>query len=295
VTAGVIWAALAGIGFGFSQLANRGVNRGAEAMSAATAMVTAMLGALIIATVVTGEIADVGAMPATAAGWFVAAALVHFLVGWTLFAVSQQRIGPSRTASVLSTNPVMAALIAAVVIGQDLRSITWIGVLAVTIGVATVAGTGLRQSARSGTGLVAILAATLMFSISPVLVTYGLDSFDAPLAGLTIGIAATVPCMHLATRVLTGSWVQLGRPVAGWLLLGAVSGGFAITAQWTAFDLIPVGTVVSLQQLSTPVVLFVGPVLLSAPGERSDARMLIGTSLIIGGAVLVALFGRALT
>jgi uncharacterized membrane protein len=72
-----------------------------------------------------------------------------------------------------------------------------------------------------------------------------------------------------------------------------LSAGFAIAAQWTAFDLIPVGAVISLQQLSTPVVLFIGPLLLAAPRERPDARMLTGTTLIIAGAVLVALFGRA--
>ena len=81
---GVIWAAVAGIGFGFSQLANRGVNRRTDALSAATAMVTAMLAVLVVATVLTGEIGSVGSIPAAAAGWFIAAALVHFLVGWTL-------------------------------------------------------------------------------------------------------------------------------------------------------------------------------------------------------------------
>ncbi len=77
-----------------------------------------------------------------------------------------------------------------------------------------------------------------------------------------------------------------------WLVLGGLSAGFAIAAQWTAFDLIPVGAVISLQQLSTPVVLFIGPFLLAAPRERPDVRMLTGTALIVAGAVVVALFGR---
>ncbi len=290
---GAVWATLAGIAFGFSQLSNRGVNRQTDALAATTAMVTAMLGALVVGTAVTGDLADVFSMPAAAVGWFVTASLIHFLVGWTLFAISQQRIGPSRTASVLSTNPVMAALIAAIAIDQDLRPITWVGVVAVTFGVAVVAMTRPEQTSRSALGLVAVLAATLMFSVSPIFVTFGLDHFDQPLPGLTIGIAVTVPLMHLATRVLTGGWVQPKRSMAGWLLLGGVSAGFAVAAQWTAFDLIPVGAVVSLQQLSTPVVLFVGPTLLSAPRERSDTRLLAGTALILGGAILVALFGRA--
>ncbi len=158
VSSGVVWAALAGIGFGFSQLANRGVNRQVDAMAATTAMVTAMLGALVVATALTGDLGDVASMPAAAIGWFVAASLVHFLVGWTLFAVSQQPIGPSRTAAVLSTNPVMAALIAAVAISQDLRAIVWVGVVAVTLGVAIVAMRGAKMTTVPLRGIAAILA-----------------------------------------------------------------------------------------------------------------------------------------
>lgn len=291
--AGVVWAALAGITFGFSQLSNRGVNRRVGALPATTAMVTAMFAALLLAVALTGELGKLSTMPAVAAGWFIAAAMVHFLVGWTLFAISQQRIGPSRTATVLSVYPVVAALMAAAFISQQLRPITWVGVIAVTVGVAVVALGRATDTPRSATGMAAILAATVMFSISPIFVTYGLAHFDRPLLGLAVGVAVTIPCMHLTTRLISGNWVQLHREMARWLALGGITAGFAITAQWTAFDLIPVGAVVSLQQLSTPVVLFIGPVLLSAPRERPDPRMLLGAGLILAGSILVALFGRA--
>ena len=110
--------------------------------------------------------------------------------------------------------------------------------------------------------------------------------------GLTVGVALTLPLMHISTRVIVGAWTSFHRDMVPWLALGAASGGFAIAAQWTAFDLIPVGAVVSLQQLSTPVVLLVGPILLAAPRERPDQRLVLGTVLILSGAVLVALFGR---
>lgn len=291
---GAMWAALAGIAFGLSQLANRGVNRLTDALAASTATVTATFVALAAVSLVTGEVGELASMPAAAAGWFVAATLIHFLLGWVLFAISQQRIGPSRTASVLSTNPVMAALIAAVVISQELRPITWVGVVAVTVGVAVIATQARSHQPRSASGLAAILGATLMFSISPILVTLGLDEFERPLLGLTVGLAVTVPAMHIATRMLTGAWMVPTRAMGRWLVLGGITAGFAVTAQWTAFDLIPVGVVVSLQQLSTPVVLFVGPALLAAPRERPDARVLLGASLIVAGAIIVALFGRAL-
>lgn len=292
---GVVWAALSGIAFGFSQLSNRGVNQQTDALKATTAMVTAMLVALAAATAITGNLADIASMPGSAFAWFTAASVIHFLLGWTLFAVSQQRIGPSRTAAVLSINPVVAALVAAVVISQDLRVVTWVGVVAVTVGVGVVATRGREGQHLAPKRLLPILSATLMFSLSPLFVTFGLADFDQPLVGLLVGIAVTTPLMHLSTRIITGGWVRIERPMWHWLALGGVTAGFAVVAQWTAFDLIPVGATVSLQQVSTPVVLFVGPALLSAPRERPTARMLIGTGLILLGAILVALYGRELT
>ena len=43
-----------------------------------------------------------------------------------------------------------------------------------------------------------------------------------------------------------------------------------------------------------PVVLFLGPILLQAPLEKPTPRLVAGTACIIGGAVLVALFGRTI-
>lgn len=291
---GAFLAALSGIAFGFSQLSNRGLNRRADALASTTAMVTAMFLGLLISVGLRGGFRLAPSIPSQAIGWFVVASLVHFLGGWTLFALSQQRIGPTRTASVLSINPVVAALVAAVVIDQRLNPITWLGVIVVTVGVAIVAVKNPSTATSPHLGLSAILAATLLFSISPIFVSFGLARFDGVLIGLVAGLAVTVPCMHLTTRAITGQWVHVNRSMFPWLVLGGASAGFAVAAQWTAFDLIPVGAVVSLQQLSTPVVLFVGPALLSDRRERPDRRILAGSVLIIAGAVVVALFGRTL-
>jgi drug/metabolite transporter (DMT)-like permease len=295
MTVGVVWAVLAGISFGFAQLSHRGVNRQTDALTATAAIVTAMFATLLVASAVSGELTTISSVPFAALAWFVAAALVRFGFGWILLALSQQKIGPSRTASVLSTNPVMAALISAVAIGQELRPITWVGVVAVTVGVAAVStARGDEPRARTG-GLAIALGAALMFSIAPTLVTIGLEDVEKPLLGLTIGIGFSVPCLHLMKRVSSGGWVRVERPMLGWLAFGGLSAGFAITALWNALDLIPVGVAVSIQQLSTPVVLFAGPVLLSEPRERPSARLLGGTGLILAGAVLVAVFGRHLS
>lgn len=288
---GWAWAVIAGASFGLSQLSNRGLNREIDAVRATTAMVTSLLGFLVVALFVTGDIAALPDISAMAVLWYVAAALMHFLVGWTLFAFSQQRIGSSRTAAILSVNPVMSAIIAWLVLSESLRAATWVGVLTVTIGVAIVTTSRLTTGRWTNPSLA--LAATLCFSISPIFVRWGLEEFDYPLLGLTVGMTFTVPAMHVVSRAYTGGWVTVPHGVRRWLLGGAMS-ALALTAQWTAFALIPIGVTISLQQLNTPVVLFLGPVLLSAPAERATPRLVAGTSMVVAGSVLVALFGRSL-
>jgi len=51
-------------------------------------MVTTMLGALVAFSALSGELALLDEMPLSAILWFTAASLVHYLLGWTLFAVS---------------------------------------------------------------------------------------------------------------------------------------------------------------------------------------------------------------
>jgi len=288
---GLAWAVIAGVSFGLSQLFNRGLNREIDALRATTAMVTSLLGFLVVALFVTGDLSALPDIPAVAVLWFVAAGLMHFLAGWTMFALSQQRIGPSRTAAILSANPVLAAIIAWFVLSESLRAITWVGVLAVTTGVAVI--TTARLTTGRWTNPSLALVATLCFSISPVFVRWGLDEFDYALLGLAVGMAFTVPAMHVVSRLYTGGWVIVPHGVRRWLLGGGMS-ALALTAQWTAFSLIPIGVAVSLQQLSTPVVLFLGPIVLSAPSERATPRLVAGTAMVVAGSILVALFGRPL-
>ena len=255
-------------------------------------MVSALLGFLVVATVVTGDVSALPEINFEAVVWFTAAGLMHFLAGWTIFAFSQQQIGPSRTAAILSVNPVMAAIVAWIVLSESLRPVTWAGVLAVTAGVAVI--TTARLTSGRWTNPALALVATVCFSISPIFVRWGLDEFDHPLLGLAVGMAVTAPAMHVSSRLITGQWVKVPRGVRRWLVSGGLAAAIALTAQWTAFALIPVGAAISLQQLSTPVVLFVGPLLLSAPAERTTPRLLVGTALVIAGSIVVALFGRSL-
>lgn len=289
---GWTWAVVAGLAFGISQLSNRGLNRRIPAVTATTAMITSLFGFLVVAVLAIDDLGRLEDLTLIAVLWFGAAGVVHFLLGWTVFALSQQKVGPSRTAAILSANPVLAAGAAWLVLAENLRPVTWLGVVAVTAGVALVSAGRLDDGDWTNPALA--LTATLCFSISPLFVRWGLDEFDHPLLGLTVGMAVTVPLMQLTNRLVTGRWVYVPAGARRWLLSGGTMAALGITAQWIAFAAIPVGVAISLQQLSTPVVILIGPILLAAPTERATIRIGGGAGLIILGSVIVALFGRTL-
>jgi drug/metabolite transporter (DMT)-like permease len=175
-----------------------------------------------------------------------------------------------------------------------LRPATWIGVVAVTAGVAVVAASRRPARGAASSNPLLALSATACFSVSPLFARLGLADFDHPLVGLTVGMAVTAPVLLVAARLATHRWVTPPRQIWPWLLSGGAMAALAFTAQWTAYTLIPVGAAIALQQLNTPLVLFAGPPLLRAPSERITASLMSGTVLIVAGAVVVALFGRSL-
>jgi uncharacterized membrane protein len=61
----------------------------------------------------------------------------------------------------------------------------------------------------------------------------------------------------------------------------------AIAAQWTALDLVEVNVVVTLQQVSTPVVVLVAPFIVGSVIERWTWRLIVGTVAVIAGSTLV--------
>ena len=112
----MIWAAVAGIGFGLFQSTNRAALRGVEPYASTflqLSVSTVILAAVALATEDVGRLAGV---PASAWWSFSVAGLVHFFVGWTLLNLSQQRLGATRTSPLLATTPLL--------VGRHLERIT---------------------------------------------------------------------------------------------------------------------------------------------------------------------------
>jgi drug/metabolite transporter (DMT)-like permease len=291
---GPVLAAGAGLGFGVFQALNRRAVQGIPDAALATflQLVIAVV-VLLAATVATEDLAVLSSATTAAIVFFVLAGLIHFSFGWTLLNTSQMRIGAARTSPLLSTNPVLGAIVAAVTLRELPQLLAWVGIALVTLGALVVsvpgavdAGADLRwQDSVYGLGT------SLCWAISPIFVREGLDGLPSPLIGVTLGMVVAVAAYGL---VLPFRERRGGRIATGALSFKLAAGVFVALstwARWVALDSTSIGVVLALGLLSVPVVLVLSPLLMVRHVERVTLAVWSGAALVVGGALVLVVTG----
>ncbi len=297
---GVLWAVLAGVGFGMFQTFNRKAGRGMDAQWATFILLLVSALILAFASLVTQDLVTLlRAAPLTAVINFGLAGLIHFFLGWSFLTISQQRVGAARTGALVGATPLFATFIAALALGEFLRLPILLGIGLVVAGVYLVS----TDELRAAPGEVALdvtdwraslfgLATAICFAISPIFIRGGLQGLPSPLLGVTLGMIACV----LAYGILLS---LRRRPSASGLIpgdalffqiLAGVMVGLSTWARWIALDLAPVGTVLALGRISIPVVLLLAPLAVGQHLEQVTTRIWTGAALIVGGSLLLILF-----
>jgi drug/metabolite transporter (DMT)-like permease len=139
---GAIWATVAGIGFGLFQSINRQAVRGMDVWQSTFMQLAVSSVVLLLGAVATEDLGELRSVSAAAVAAFVAAGLVHFLVGWTLLNASQKRIGAARTSPLLAATPLFGAVLAALTLSEVPGLVTIAGMLLILAGVYVTVGTG---------------------------------------------------------------------------------------------------------------------------------------------------------
>lgn len=290
---GALWAAAAGLGFGVFQAVNRRAVGGmADPYVSTFLQLVVALIVLVALTLGSEDVRMLGDATALGIGYFVAAGVVHFAVGWTLLNMSQMRIGAARSSPLFSTNPLWGVFIAAVWLREIPRLVTWAGILLITAGALAVS---LERVSETGWGVgwrdaLPGLGTALAWAISPIFVKKGLEGLASPLIGLTLGMAVAVVLygVGLALTGRRGGW-EVSRE-AQWLKLGAgILVGFSVWARWESLDFASVAVVLALGLLSVPVVLLLSPLLMGRAVERVTLAVWGGASLVVGGSLLLVL------
>jgi drug/metabolite transporter (DMT)-like permease len=287
----VAWALIAAVAFGVTQTLNRKSNKLIGPYRTAFGLLVVVEVALLATVIVSGEIDQLGSAPLWALTSFAIATLFHFGAGWTLLAMSQQRVGVARTGALVSAAPLLGAIAAALLLDEPLGWLTALGVLVVAGGVALLSLSS-NASSRGPTGRGVpwhALTVAALWGLSPILVRKGLEGLPYPILGLTIGLGVTVAIYGLGLT-LTRRWgPELPARGLMWVVLGGLTGALAISAQWISFNLTTIAIALSMQQTAVLVVVALAPIMFREPIERLSIPLLFGTAAILAGTTLVVL------
>lgn len=292
---GIAWAVVAGVSFGLFQSVNRRANQLIDGFRSTFGVV--VVGAVGLAAVVafTQDLEVARRAPIAAFAFFAGAGVIHFFAGWTLLAFSQQRIGAARTGAVLASTPLMASVLAAVVLDEALHPVTWAGVALVTGGVALLSLRNRASGVVRQTVPWHALGAALSWSASPLFIRWGLAQLGLPLVGVLVGLVAAAVAFavfFLVRRQLGVDPTGLATmPARAWVVIAGAIVALAITAQWSAFDLIPIGVGYAVMQITPPVVIVTAPLIVGGEMERPTPALLVAVAAILGGSAIVALTG----
>ncbi len=236
---GHLYAFGAGLSFAISDVMTRVASRGYK--SEFLVLLSLLVGTpyLWLSSVVVGE-----SFPSLRdALLFLALGPLHFGLARLLFYKAIAGLGASSAAITTSPTIILSSLLAWIILGEALTPGDLAGAVMVAVAVFIAgyrpSGASL-QGVRPVVGLAAGLGASLVFSISSVVVRYAGSSSQAPIMGSALSYTAALPVAALITwrSGFTGS--TGGRR----LLVVAVASGIVVsTAQllrYTALSLVPV-------------------------------------------------------
>lgn len=288
MNAGVLWALVAAIGFAFLQASNRKSNQLIDAYRTSFGLLAAVELILIGRAAVVGELGLLFNAPLTAVVLFAVATFFHFIGGWTLLALSQQRIGVARTGALVAAAPLFGTLLAAVFLDEPLTLTIVSGVLLAVTGLVLISMSGKTANVSVWRQPWLGLTVALIWGITPILLRMGFERFDNPVGGLTIGLGLSIPIYALLLTV-AGAWRNGRVPTTAvrWMMVGGVCGAIAVSAQWISFDLTTIAIAITVQQLSILFVMALVPLMFKQPFERMNPLFFVGAVAVLAGSITV--------
>lgn len=294
LTNGILISVLSGVGFGLFQTVNRRAGQQANIYQATFVLLLVSSIVLIIVSAAFEDLTQLSGISPLTVLYFSLAAMIHFFIGWTLFSISQKKVGAARTSVLLGTVPVWATIIGVVFFDEFLSIATIAGIAIIIFGAYIVSTDKLKASNTTiETGVKASLyglGTAVCFSSSSIFIRYGLENLSSPLLGVTIGMTVVTilygivvfmqPASNDGSIKLTGS--KLGLQIFAGVLVAV-----ATWWRWVALDLSPIAIVISLSRLSIPTVLLLSPFIIGNKFEQVNRRVWLGAAVIIAGALVL--------
>lgn len=288
---GVIFALLAALLAGISHILIR-VGTQHDGKSAEVLVIVLMMNLIVFVPM---AIID---LPAYEFSWrtflaFAGSGLAGTILGRSFSYEGIKRIGASRSQTIVASQPLHSALIAAVVLGESVTFGHLLGILAIMSGVVTISKE-LRNSQASNAintsrmNLLFPLAAAFFYGIEPIFTKIGLIEATPVYVGLAIKTttAAIVLFCYLWLRGQLPSFASLNGPNLWWYVGAGVFNTMFLLAYFRALEISPVVLVVPIVQILPLIVIGLSFLFLKRLEVITWKLVLAAMSVVVGAAIV---------
>ena len=230
---------------------------------------------------------------------FAAAGLTGTVLARSLYFMSIERIGASRTEPIKSSQPLHATIVAIVVLAETVTLEHFVGIVLIIVGIALVSieMTGDRGGAGDASPLMVLalpLTAAFLFGVEPTFVKLGFAEGTPVFVGLSIKVfAASVGFLGYLWYVdRLPAFRSVARASSHWFVAaGIVNTGFLYT-YFMALERTAVSIVVPIVQTSPLLVALIAYLALSHR-ERVTKQTAAAAIVVVTGAIVITLYGSA--
>lgn len=283
---------LSGLGFGSAAVFARFGMQGMSPLSSTlVSVVVSFLPTLLLALIF--ALSDIKALPAVALFWFFLLGVINFLGGRNFSYQAIGRIGATRTAAVLSTSAMFAAIFAITITGERPHFVVLVGTVVVVLGLTAALGNSIRDGISDNRGVLIGLGLALVAAASyggtNVIAKELTEEYGSPFMvsafGLFFGIILLSPLAGIKTvREVRAS---RGNPVfalsAGLSGLAAATGVGALYFALQRADVTVVSPIVS----TNPIVTLVLAQIFISRMENLTKWLFIGVGITVAGVIVV--------
>ncbi len=303
---GVVFALLGAFSFSLNSVTmRRGISRGAASQGL---YVTVFLGAglFVVASVVSGQVFDLGSVTANDFVFMAASGVVHILGGRYCNYRAMGAIGANRAQPIVGMATLASVMIAVVFLGETLNALQGVGIALVMVGPALVMP-GRRSAPQaapaggSGTEVKAFqpkmvegysfgVLAALFWGAGPVLMRAGVESNGLGILGGTVSYLAATLVLSL-TLLIPGQAsgaLSLDKSARKLFFVAGLGSGFANGFRFSALALAPVSVVIPLMR-ATVLFTLVLNFAFNRHLESFEPKVLIGIFISMIGAILLVI------
>ncbi|MCE2451493.1 MAG: DMT family transporter [Nitrospinae bacterium] len=199
---------------------------------------------------------------------------------------SSENVGVSRTNALVAATPIGSALMGVVILGERPDVGVWLGILLIVLGMIWLTGERLsgEYSLRRYTFAFIAMAA---FSVTPYLRKAGLAAMNAPWLGIIVAtLIANVGLLMSSRFASQEQKFQWSMRVAAACVPAGLFGLFSAVLFWTSLRDGQLAVISPLVRM-TPIFVLLLSVVLLRDLEVITKRLVVGTLIVVAGAVLV--------